>query len=77
MIHSYNLHLELKGDEILVTMPDTTFKVVYPRPNCGAHLRAKLNYFQDEQKGPVSRAEFVDRAAKLADAKARELGWIA
>ena len=37
---------------------------------------ARLDYFQDQQKGPVKRAEFIAKALKLANDKARELGWI-
>jgi hypothetical protein len=38
---------------------------------------ARLDYFQDQQKGPITRAEFIAKAWKLANDKARELGWIA
>ena len=38
---------------------------------------ARLDYFQSQQKGPITRAEFISEALKLANAKARELGWIA
>jgi hypothetical protein len=34
---------------------------------------AKLDDFQDQQKGP---AEFLTRALKAANDEARELGWI-
>jgi hypothetical protein len=37
---------------------------------------ARLDYFRDQQKGPITRAKFIAKALKLADAKARELGWI-
>jgi hypothetical protein len=36
----------------------------------------RLDYFQDQQKGPITRAEFLARALKAANAKACELGWI-
>jgi hypothetical protein len=49
---------------------------VYRKPDRGAQLVAGLDYFQKEQKGPITRAEFLARAWKLADDKARELGWI-
>ncbi|MGA7372619.1 MAG: hypothetical protein WBW37_08380 [Methyloceanibacter sp.] len=42
----------------------------------GAQLVARLDYFQYEQKGPITRARFLARALKLANHKARELGWI-
>jgi hypothetical protein len=37
---------------------------------------ARLDYFQHDQKGPITRAQFLARAWKLANDKARELGWI-
>jgi hypothetical protein len=70
------LSVEAKRDEIVVTMPGTSFRVAYRKPNRGPSLVAKLNYFQHEQKGPITRAEFLIRASKLANDKARELGWI-
>jgi len=38
---------------------------------------AKLDYFADQQNGPITRAEFRARAWKLANDRARELRWIA
>ena len=76
MTVSDDLHIEVKGDELVVTMAGSTFRAVYRKPNRGAQLVPKLNYFQDEQKGPITRAEFMALARTLADAKARELGWI-
>jgi hypothetical protein len=37
---------------------------------------ARLDYFQDQQNGPITRAEFLARALEAANEKARELGWI-
>jgi hypothetical protein len=37
---------------------------------------SKLDYFQDEPKGPIARWKFVALARRLATDKARELGWI-
>jgi hypothetical protein len=48
---------------------------VYRKPDRG-RLVARLDYFQNEQKGPITRAEFIAKALKLANDKARELGWI-
>jgi hypothetical protein len=70
------LHVELRNHDILVTMPGTNFRVVYRKPNLSPGLVARLDYFQNQQKGPITRAQFLARARKLTDAKARELGWI-
>jgi hypothetical protein len=50
--------------------------VVYRKPYQGSQLVARLDYFQHDQKGPITRAQFLARAWKLANDKARELGWI-
>jgi hypothetical protein len=70
-----HLHVELRDQDILVTMPGSSFRVVYRKPNRG-QLVARLDYFQNQQKGPITRAQFLARARKLAYDKARELGWI-
>jgi hypothetical protein len=57
-------------------MPDTSFRVVYRKPHHGTQLVARLDYFQNQQKGPITRAEFLALAWIAANDKARELGWI-
>jgi hypothetical protein len=76
MTDNDDLHVAVQGDGILVTMPGTNFRVVYRKPNLGPQLVARLDYFQDQQKGPITRAEFLARARRAANDKARELGWI-
>ena len=72
-----DLHIQVRVQDIVVTMPGTTsLRVVYRKPHRGSQLVARLDYFQDQQKGPITRAEFLTRAVKAANDKARELGWI-
>jgi hypothetical protein len=71
-----DLHIEVRVQDIVVTMPGTTLRVVYRKPHRGSQLVARLDYFQDQQKGPITRAEFLTRALKAANDKARELGWL-
>ena len=71
-----DLHIEVRVQDIVVTMPGTSLRVVYRRPHRGSQLVARLDYFQDQQKGPITRAEFLTRASQAANDKARELGWI-
>ena len=72
-----DLRVEVRHQDIIVTMPETSFRVVYRKPNHrGAQLAARLDYFKHDQKGPITRAQFLARAWKLANDKARELGWI-
>jgi hypothetical protein len=70
------LSVEVRDGDIIVTMPGTSLRVVYRKPNQGSQLVARLDYFQNQQKGPITRAEFLARALKAANDKARELGWI-
>jgi len=76
MMTGADLRVEVRDQDIIVTMPETSFRVVYRKPNRGSQLVTKLDYFQHDQKGPITRAQFLARALKLATAKARELGWI-
>ena len=71
-----DLHVQARANDIVVTMPGTSLRVVYRRPHRGSQLVAKLDYFQDQQKGPITRTEFLAKALKLANHKAREVGWI-
>ena len=70
------LRVEARDRDIVVTMPGTSFRGGYRRPDRG-RLVVGLDYFQNGQKGPIiTRAEFIAQALKLANDKARELGWI-
>jgi hypothetical protein len=71
-----DLNVQVRANDIVVTMPGTSLRVVYRKPYRGSQLVARLDYFQDQQKGPISRAEFLARALEVANKKARELGWI-
>jgi hypothetical protein len=72
----HGLQVEVQGDDIIVTMQGTSFRVVYRKPHLDPGLVAKLDYFPEEQKGPITHAEFFAPAQKFAADKARELGWI-
>jgi hypothetical protein len=76
MDNPHELRVKVQGDDIIVTMEATGFRVVYRKPHREPWLVAKGNYFPDEQKGPITRAEFLAQAWKAANEKARKLGWI-
>ena len=76
-VRMQDLHIEVRDHDLVVTMPSTNLRVVYRKPHRGSQLVARLDYFQDQQKDPITRAEFLDRALKAANDKVRELGWIA
>ena len=77
MTDNCDLCAEVRDQDLVVTMPGTSLRVVYRKPHRGSPLVARLDYFQDQQKGPITRAEFLAKALKLSNDKARELGWIA
>ena len=72
-----NLLLEIQGDRIVITLPGTKFRVVYrKREHTSWSWLIASDYGRDDSKDPISRADFLARAWKLAHDKARELGWI-
>jgi hypothetical protein len=71
-----DLYVEARANDIVVTMPGTSLRVVYRKPHRGSQLVPRLDYFQDQQKGPITRPEFLTRALEAANNRARELGWI-
>ena len=71
-----NLHVEARDRDIIVTMPDTSSGwcieglIGVPISWRGSTI------FNMRQKGPITRAQFLARARKLANDKARELGGL-
>jgi hypothetical protein len=76
MLERPALQVEVHGVDIVVTMPGTSFRAVYRKPHRATARATKLDSFQDQKEGPVTRVEFLARARKLANTKARELRWI-
>ena len=70
------LKVELRGDDIVVTMPGTKFKVTYYKPIDMPQLLAKSDW-TDDPDAPVTLGAFRARAWLAANDKARQLGWIA
>ena len=71
-----NLRIEVRDDEIVVTLPGTSYRAVYHKPADKPGLIATFRSGRWEQGTSMTRAEFHARAWKLANDKARELGWI-
>jgi hypothetical protein len=71
-----NLHIEVSDDEIIVTLPFTTYSVTYYKPVNSRGLLARNFPKTDDSRVPLTQAEFLARAWRLANVKARELGWI-
>jgi hypothetical protein len=74
MAESIRLQVEVDSDAVIVTMPGTTFRVVYRIPT---HAHGLIAFdVRGSREASVTMAEFLARAWKLANDKARELGWI-
>jgi hypothetical protein len=71
-----DLHLEIEGDEIVVTRPGTDFELVYGHPKGARNLVVKRSWVPRTEATPAIN-EFRRAAQQAATAKARELGWIA
>ena len=61
----------------IVTLPRTSYVVTYCRAAAfPQQLLTKSHSGIEDQGAPMTQAEFHGRAWKLANDKARELGWI-
>jgi hypothetical protein len=70
------LRLEMEGSrKFVITMPGTSYKVTFRELADGPGLSASHN-IRDYQDAPSTRSEFLARAWRIANDKARELGWI-
>jgi hypothetical protein len=72
-----DLRVEVKGGEIMVTLPGTRYAVTYYKPANSPQLDGKHFPQEVDRRSPISQAAFVGKAWKVANDKARELGWIA
>ena len=68
----------MTGDEIVVSLPGTSYAVAYYKPSSSPQLLAgHLPPEGDDPRLSLTRAEFLAQAWRLGNDKARELGWIA
>jgi hypothetical protein len=70
------LEVRLVDDEIVVALPGTNYSVTYYKMVGSPGLLARAIANKDDLRIPMTAAEFLAKAWKLANAKARELGWI-
>jgi hypothetical protein len=73
---SDRLRVEMIGDEILVTLPQSHYAVTYYKPKNSPQLLAKHISDKDDPRLSMTGGEFLAQAWKLANDKARDLGWI-
>ena len=77
MAAKVGLNVEVQGDDIVVTLPGTSYVVTYYRAAAfPQQLLTKSHSGREDKNTPITQAEFHARAWKAANAKARELGWI-
>jgi hypothetical protein len=77
MAAKVRLSVEVQGDDIVVSLPDTSYVVTYYRAAAfPQQLLTKSHSGREDQGAPMTQAEFHACAWKAANAKARELGWI-
>ena len=73
---TYQLRIEVVGDEIIVILPATSYGITYYKPANSPQLFAKDFRSKVDSGAPITYAEFLVRAWQAANNKARELGWI-
>ena len=64
------------ANEIVVSLPGAYYCITYYKSQNSAQLLAKHFLDADDPLIPVSVSEFLDRSARIATEKAKELGWI-
>jgi hypothetical protein len=71
------LSIRMRGKDLIVTLPGSNYAVTYFKPDDCPGLLAKDIVQKDDPRLPQTAAEFLSKAWKIANQKAKELGWIA
>ena len=71
-----DIHLDVRGGDIIVDLPGTCYTVTYHKPAVSPQLLATYQSAKDDDRTEITQAQFLARAWRLANDKARELGWI-
>jgi hypothetical protein len=71
----HELKVEVRGGDIVITLPGTKFMVTYYKPKDVPELMSKPDW-TDDPDASVTLGAFRARAYIAANDKARELGWI-
>jgi hypothetical protein len=70
------LDVEVWGSGIIVTLPGTNYWVTYFKEKDSAGLFPADIANKDDPRVAMTAAEFLAKAWKLANERARELGWV-
>ncbi len=71
-----DIHLDVRGGDIIVDLPGTRYTVTYHKPAISHQLLAAYLPGENDPRTKLTQAEFLARAGRLANEKARELDWI-
>ena len=71
-----DIYLDVRGGDIIVDLPGTSYTVTYHKPAVSPQLLAAYPPAKDDVRTGLTQAQFLARAWRLANDKARELGWI-
>ena len=74
MAETIRPRVEVEDDSIIITLPGTTFRAIYRKPDKSPGM--VVFAVQSDKSAGISRADFLARARRVANDKARELGWI-
>ena len=74
--YSTVLRVDVVNDEIRVSLPGSSYAVRYFKPNHSPQLLARRIPNRNDPRLPMSLSEFLIRAWRTANSKAKELGWI-
>jgi hypothetical protein len=72
-----NLQIDVVDDDIIVTLPESSYAITYYKPESSPHLITKRLSTEADPRASLPLSEFLGRAWWAANDKARELGWIA
>jgi hypothetical protein len=75
-VHDLAFRVRVLEDNIVVTLPGYTYAVTYYKPGGSPGLLMKYSVTENDVRLQMTGAEFLVEAWKLANNKARELGWI-
>jgi hypothetical protein len=70
------LRVQVVGADIVVTLPGSSYAVAYYKPKSSPSLLMRYSTSEDDLRIAMTGGEFLAQAWKLANQKARELGWI-
>lgn len=71
------IRVQVVDDELIVSLPGSFYSVTYYKPEKSPQLLARRIPDKDDLRIAMTLSEFLAKAWRLANDRARELGWIA